>query len=53
MGFEPREVLFFDDSPDNVEGARTVGMQAVVVHSIADIREALSPLGVEVELKGS
>jgi glucose-1-phosphatase len=53
MGFEPREVLFFDDSPDNVEGARTVGMQAVVVHSIADVRRTLSHLGIEVELKGS
>ena len=53
MGFEPREVLFFDDSPGNVEGARTAGMQAVMVHSIADARRALSQLGVEVELKGS
>ena len=53
MGFEPREVLFFDDSPGNVEEARTAGMQAVMVHSIADARRALSQLGVEVELKGS
>ena len=37
MQFEPREILFLDDSPDNVEGARTAGMQAVLVHSIADI----------------
>lgn len=28
MGFEPGEVLFFDDSPSNVEGARMVGTQA-------------------------
>ena len=53
MGFEPREVLFFDDSPGNVEGARTAGMQAVTVHSTADVRRALSQLGVEVEPKGS
>ncbi len=53
MGFDPRTVLFFDDSPDNVEGARSVGMQAVVVQSIADVRRALSQLGIEVEPKGS
>ena len=35
------------------EGARTVGMQAVVVRSIADVRRALSRLGVDVERKGS
>jgi putative hydrolase of the HAD superfamily len=50
MGFEPSEVLFFDDSPGNVEGARTAGMQAVMVHSIVDVRRALSQLGVEVDL---
>jgi len=53
MRFDPSEVLFFDDSPDNVEGARSVGMQAVVVHSSADVRRALSQVGIEVELKGS
>jgi epoxide hydrolase-like predicted phosphatase len=52
-GFEPKEVLFFDDSPENVEGARMVGMQAVIVHSIDDVRRALSQLGIEAELKGS
>jgi glucose-1-phosphatase len=49
MGFKPEEVLFFDDGPGNVEGARTVGMQGVVVRSIRDVRRALSRIGVEVD----
>ena len=49
MGFEPTEVLFFDDSLKNTEGARTAGMQGVLVASITDVRRALSRLGLEVE----
>jgi glucose-1-phosphatase len=45
MGFEPGEVLFFDDGPENVEGARTVGMQSVLVGSIRDVYRALSRIG--------
>ena len=51
-GFQISEPLFFDDTPENVEGARTVGMQAVLVRSIADVREALLRLGIEVEAPG-
>jgi HAD superfamily hydrolase (TIGR01509 family) len=47
MGFEPGEVLFFDDGPENVEGARTAGMQGVEVRSIRDVRWALSRIGLE------
>lgn len=47
MGFEPGEVLFFDDGPENVEGARTAGMQGVIVRSIRDVRRALSRIGLE------
>lgn len=49
MGFQPWEVLFFDDMPGNVDGARMAGMQSVVVDSIKDIRRVLSRLGLEVE----
>jgi putative hydrolase of the HAD superfamily len=49
MGFEPEEVLFFDDGPGNVEGARTAGMQGVLVGSIRDVHRALSRIGLEVE----
>jgi putative hydrolase of the HAD superfamily len=48
MGFEPEEVLFFDDGPENVEGARTAGMQSVLVDSISDVHGALARIGIEV-----
>ena len=48
MGFEPGEVLFFDDGPENVEGARTAGMQSVLVGSIRDVYRALSRMGLDV-----
>jgi FMN phosphatase YigB (HAD superfamily) len=49
MGFDPDEVLFFDDGPENVEGARTVGMQGVLVGSITDVHRALSRIGLTVD----
>lgn len=36
-------VLFFDDLPANVEGARAAGMQAVLVRSPEDVARALAP----------
>jgi putative hydrolase of the HAD superfamily len=50
MGFALGEILFFDDSSENVEGARRAGMQSVLVGSIRDVRQALSRIGIEVEL---
>ena len=47
MGFEPEEILFFDDGAENVEGARVAGMHAVLVGSVNDVREALSRNGLE------
>ncbi|MGA2805769.1 MAG: HAD family phosphatase [Acidimicrobiales bacterium] len=41
------ELLFFDDAPDNVEGARIAGMPAVLVKSTTDVRKALMRLGIE------
>ncbi len=49
MGFEPEEVLFFDDAAENVDGARSAGMQGEVVVSVRDVRRALSRIGLEVE----
>ncbi len=40
----PERILFFDDSAENVAGARRVGMRAVEVASIDDVRRALAPL---------
>jgi putative hydrolase of the HAD superfamily len=48
MRFEPGEILFFDDAPINVAGARTAGMQGEVVRSISDVRRAISQIGLPV-----
>ncbi len=48
-GFRVSELLFFDDTPENVWGARTAGMPAVLVESSADVREALLCLGIEAD----
>jgi putative hydrolase of the HAD superfamily len=45
MGTEPHEVLFFDDTPANVDGALAVGMPAVLVESAADVERALARSG--------
>jgi putative hydrolase of the HAD superfamily len=46
LATDPRHVLFFDDLAENVDGARVVGMQAVRVRSIDDVRTALATLGI-------
>ena len=48
-GFLTSEILFFDDTPENVDGARTAGMQTVLVESTADVRRALRRIGLEVQ----
>lgn len=48
MGLRPGQVMFFDDTTENVAGAAEVGMQAVLVRSPRDIRDALKWLGVQV-----
>jgi glucose-1-phosphatase len=45
IGIPPAEVMFFDDSRENVEAARNAGMQAVLVRSPDDVRAALRELG--------
>lgn len=46
IGVAPSGVLFFDDSPENVVGARQAGMQAVHVTSTESVRAVLAHLGV-------
>jgi putative hydrolase of the HAD superfamily len=45
-GFQTREILFFDDTAENITGAQAAGMQAVLVRSIRDVRAALHRLGI-------
>ena len=43
IGVAPRRILFFDDTVDNIEGARAAGMHAVHVRSPADVHAAVAP----------
>lgn len=45
LGLPPQDILFFDDLEANVEGARAVGMPAVLVRGPADVRAALQAHG--------
>ena len=50
LGCEPQRVLFFDDRPRNVEGARLAGMEAHVFESVEQARTIVragmqSPVG--------
>ena len=45
MGVPAQRVLFFDDSPVNVTGARAFGMKAIEVASTADILAGLDAAG--------
>ena len=44
IGVDPREILFFDDLLENVEGAQAAGLQAVHVRDHKDIRQALDSI---------
>ena len=48
LGIAAHECLFIDNSLDNVEAARSVGMRAILFDSALQLREALSELGIEV-----
>jgi glucose-1-phosphatase len=49
-GFRAAEILFFDDTPENITGARAAGMHAVPVRSSRDVRTALNELGIDTTL---
>jgi len=50
IGVSPSTILFFDDSPENVAGARNAGLQAVHVTSTDSVRRALAQVGVPVRI---
>ena len=52
IGATPNEVLFFDDTSANVDGAISAGMQGVVVRTPEDVGRALAWLGVDLEPPG-
>lgn len=45
IGCDPSRILFFDDLPGNVAGARAAGLQAVQVRAPADVHAALQQVG--------
>jgi glucose-1-phosphatase len=45
IGLPATQVLLFDDLPANIEGARALGLQAVLVRGPADVRAALAGRG--------
>ena len=49
MGVQAAEVLFFDDSAENIVGAISAGMRGVLVESPRDVSAALGRYGLEVE----
>jgi len=44
IGIKLPRIVFFDDSVENIEGARALGLQAVHVRSIADIQAKLQKI---------
>jgi putative hydrolase of the HAD superfamily len=46
IGVPAARIVFFDDSADNIEGARARGLFAVHVTSTRDVAEALAALGI-------
>lgn len=45
LGLAAESIVFFDDLPENVQGASEAGLQAVHVRSPGDVRNALNSLG--------
>jgi putative hydrolase of the HAD superfamily len=46
IGLPAHRIVFFDDLPENIEGARARGLTAVHVTSPGDVAEALAALGI-------
>jgi epoxide hydrolase-like predicted phosphatase len=46
-GCQPSEIFFMDDRPENVEGARQAGIDAVVFQSLAQLEQELTSRGVQ------
>ncbi|MDC3983313.1 HAD family hydrolase [Polyangium jinanense] len=45
LGEQPKQALFIDDREKNCEGARAIGMQALVFNSAAKLRDELAQRG--------
>jgi putative hydrolase of the HAD superfamily len=45
LGVAPEHTLFLDDKPENIEAAASVGLQAVLFHSVEQLRQDLEDRG--------
>jgi putative hydrolase of the HAD superfamily len=43
----PEEACFIDDRPENIEGARKVGMRSILLQSLGQLKNDLRSMGVE------
>jgi glucose-1-phosphatase len=50
LGTTPDKVVFFDDTPDNVEGALAIGISSFIVNSPYEVSEKLKQMGIEIDL---
>ncbi|RLD16653.1 hypothetical protein DRI50_01300 [candidate division KSB1 bacterium] len=48
VGLPPERCLFIDDRPVNVQGAKAVGMQAIVFEGAGPLKEKLRQMGISV-----
>jgi len=44
IGTDPGQIAFYDDSIENIAGARDVGLDAVHVRSLSDVRDSLTKI---------
>ncbi|MEV6954189.1 HAD-IA family hydrolase [Streptomyces sp. NPDC051183] len=42
LGLEPGRILFVDDRPENIDAARSLGLQGHLFRTAADLRKALT-----------
>ena len=43
-GYEPKDFVFFDDTPENIDGAIEAGLDAVLVNNSDDVIRKLTKL---------
>ena len=51
FGLDPKECLFIDDVPLNIEGAVHAGWQGIVFHDVEDLRKKAYEIGVRVPVQ--
>ena len=50
LNLPPEKVAFFDDTPENVDGANSLGIKAFVANSPKEVAEELRKMEIEIEL---